>query len=133
MTEESVAEANNFSKQKPIIFIIGLAAASAGLLFGIDVGIISNAIPFIVKDFNIGIGTEQSIVSALLWGAAIGAVISGALAKKIGRKQTLESAALIFIFGSICSSISTSADILIGARVFLGLGVGLASFTAPLY
>ncbi len=133
MVEGSVTEVDNSSKQKPIIFIIGLAAASAGLLFGIDVGIISNAIPFIVKDFHLGIGTEQSIVSALLWGAAIGAVISGALAKKIGRKQTLKSAALIFIFGSICSSISTSADILIGARIFLGLGVGLASFTAPLY
>ncbi|MCK4359873.1 MAG: sugar porter family MFS transporter [Candidatus Cloacimonetes bacterium] len=133
MTEAISKQSSIFSNQKPIIFIIGLAAATSGLLFGIDVGIISNAIPFIVKDFNIGIGTEQSIVSALLWGAAIGAVISGALAKKIGRKQTLESAALIFILGSMCSSIATSAGILIGARVFLGLGVGLASFTAPLY
>ena len=133
MVDKSTSGASIFLSQKPINFIIALAAASAGLLFGIDVGIISNAVPFIGKEFNVGIGTEQFIVSALLWGAAIGAVVSGTLAKRIGRKKTLELAALIFIAGSLGSSLSVSVQMLIAVRIFLGLGVGLASFTAPLY
>lgn len=118
---------------KPIVYVIGLTAALAGLLFGLDVGVISGALPFIAKEFGAGTTTQEAIVSALLWGATIGAVISGLLAKLLGRKNTLLVAAAIFALGALGSAISTSSGILIGIRVVLGLAVGMASFTAPLY
>lgn len=119
--------------QKPIVYVIGLTAALAGLLFGLDVGVISGALPFIAKDFGAGTVTQEEIVSALLWGATIGAVISGFLSKLLGRKNTLLIAAVVFALGSLGCAVSTSPGILIGVRVFLGLAVGIASFTAPLY
>lgn len=120
-------------KYKPIVYIVGLTAALAGLLFGLDIGVISGALPFIGQEFGIGTVQREDIVSALLWGATFGALISGCFTKKYGRKYTLLLSAVIFALGSLGCSIAPSAGILIGTRFFLGIAVGVASFTAPLY
>ena len=120
-------------KVRPIVYFVGFTAALAGLLFGLDIGVISGAQQFIQKDFSIPDWTIESIVSALLWGAVFGTVISGYFSSHFGRRKTILISALIFIAGSLLCSISSSADILIGARFLLGIAVGVASFTAPLY
>jgi len=120
-------------KVRPIVYFVGFTAALAGLLFGLDVGVISGAQQFIQKDFQIPDWTVESIVSALLWGAVFGTLISGYFSSHFGRRKTILISALIFIVGSILCSLSNSADILIGARFILGIAVGVASFTAPLY
>jgi len=120
-------------KVQPIVYFIGLTAALAGLLFGLDVGVISGAQQFIQKDFQIPTWTLESIVSALLWGAVFGTLISGFLSSRFGRRKTILISAVIFIFGSLCCAFSPSENILIGARFLLGIAVGVASFTAPLY
>ena len=120
-------------KHKPIVFAVGLIAALAGLLFGLDIGVISGALPFIGKEFGVGTVQQETIVSSLLWGAAGGSLVSGFLTRALGRKYTLVIAALVFALGSALSAFATTAGILIGVRFFLGLAVGIASFTAPLY
>ena len=55
-------------RKKLIIYFIGFTAALAGLLFGLDVGVISGALPFLKNDFKLSIGAEGAVVSALLWG-----------------------------------------------------------------
>ena len=87
--------------QKPIVYVIGFTAALAGLLFGLDVGVIAGALPFIAKDFGAGTVTQEEIVSALLLGATFGAVISGFLSKLSGRKNPLLVAAVVFALGSL--------------------------------
>jgi SP family galactose:H+ symporter-like MFS transporter len=120
-------------RKKLIIYFIGFTAALAGLLFGLDVGVISGALPFLKTEFKLSIGAEGTVVSALLWGAVIGTLISGMLSSHFGRRKTIFISAVIFVVGSILCSISPSEHILIGARLFLGIAVGVASFTAPLY
>jgi len=120
-------------KIRPIVYFVGFTAALAGLLFGLDVGVISGAQQFIQKDFQIPDWTVESIVSALLWGAVFGTLISGYFSSHFGRRKTILISALIFIVGSLLCSLATSANILIGARFILGTAVGVASFTAPLY
>jgi MFS transporter, SP family, galactose:H+ symporter len=63
----------------------------------------------------------------------IGTLISGMLSSKLGRRKTILVSAVIFVLGSVLCSISPSEHLLIGARLFLGVAVGVASFTAPLY
>ncbi|MFZ4115472.1 MAG: sugar porter family MFS transporter [Chthoniobacterales bacterium] len=121
------------SKPNSIVYFIGFTAALAGLLFGLDIGVISGALEFIQKDFSVSDQTLELIVSALLWGAVFGTFISGILSKQLGRKKTMLVSAFIFVIGSLYCSISTSAHELIGARFLLGIAVGVASFTAPLY
>jgi len=121
------------TKYKPIIYVVGLIAALAGLLFGLDVGVISGALPYIKEAFSASTMQQEEIVSALLWGATFGALISGFFTKALGRKVTLLIAAVVFALGSLSCAIATTAQILLTMRFFLGIGVGMASFTAPLY
>ncbi len=120
-------------KVQPIVYFIGFTAALAGLLFGLDVGVISGAQEFIQKDFDVPTWKLESIVSALLWGAVFGTLISGAISSRFGRRKTILVSAVIFIVGSLFCSLSTSPEMLIVARFILGIAVGVASFTAPLY
>jgi SP family galactose:H+ symporter-like MFS transporter len=118
---------------QPIVYFIGLTAALAGLLFGLDIGVISGAQLYIQKDFKVSDQMIELIVSALLWGAVLGALSSGILSNKLGRRRTLLLSALLFAVGSIICAFAPSAHFLIGARFVLGIAVGVASFTAPLY
>ncbi len=69
-------------KVSPIVYFIGFTAALAGLLFGLDVGVISGAQIYIQRDLGVNDQMIEWIVSALLWGAVVGALGSGILCKK---------------------------------------------------
>ncbi|MFA7344136.1 MAG: sugar porter family MFS transporter [Terrimicrobiaceae bacterium] len=116
-----------------IVYFIGFTAALAGLLFGLDVGVISGAQHFIEQDFKIGDKQIEIIVSALLWGAVFGTLISGVLSSNFGRRRTILVSAVIFVLGSLACSMAHNEHALIISRFFLGIAVGVASFTAPLY
>jgi SP family galactose:H+ symporter-like MFS transporter len=116
-----------------IVYFIGFTAALAGLLFGLDVGVISGAQHFIEQDFKIGDKEIEIIVSALLWGAVFGTLISGVLSSHFGRRRTILVSAVIFVIGSLACSMAHNEHTLIISRFFLGIAVGVASFTAPLY
>lgn len=62
-------------RPKAIVYFIGLTAALAGLLFGLDVGVISGAEDFIQQDFKISDDAIELIVSSLLWGSRIWRVV----------------------------------------------------------
>jgi MFS family permease len=62
----------------------------------------------------------------------LGAVISGCLAGKIGRRPTKIVSGCVFAVGAIWSALSPDVWTLIAARFVLGLGVGTASFVAPM-
>src|SRR5215470_14069037 len=87
-------------RKKLIIYFIGFTAALAGLLFGLDIGVISGALPFIKNTFKLSIEAEGTVVSALLWGAVIGTLLSGLLSSKLGRRKTILVSAVIFVVGS---------------------------------
>ncbi len=120
-------------KPRFIVYFIGFTAALAGLLFGLDVGVISGASKFIQAEFTIDDNVLGLVVSALLWGAVFGTLLSGLLSNKFGRRKTILISAVIFVVGSILCAIAPSEHLLIVARFLLGIAVGVASFTAPLY
>jgi SP family galactose:H+ symporter-like MFS transporter len=122
-----------------IVYFIGFTAALAGLLFGLDVGVISGALDFIKKDFLSDLSPLKAdsqaefIVSALLWGAVAGTLISGYLSGRFGRRKTILVSAVVFVVGALACAFSPDEHYLMAARFVLGIGVGVASFTAPLY
>ncbi len=124
---------NSAIKKRFHVYKVTLVAALAGLLFGLDLGVISGALPFIKPALQLSITSESWVVSAALFGAAVGAIISGWLSSKIGRKYSLLISSLLFALASIISAISHGVEILIVARTFLGISVGIATFNAPLY
>jgi len=114
------------------LFVCFLAAL-AGLLFGLDIGVIAGALPFIAKDFNVTAHEQEWIVSSMMFGAAVGAIGSGWMSSRLGRKKSLMAGAILFVVGSLWSAGAPNPEMLIAARVVLGLAVGVASYTAPLY
>jgi len=108
-------------------------AALAGLMFGLDIGVIAGATPFIQKAFGIGDRAIEWIVSAMMLGAALGALGAGWMSATLGRKRSLLLAGALFVVGSLLCGGAWSPASLIGARVVLGLAIGVATFTAPLY
>ncbi|PWK92434.1 sugar porter family MFS transporter [Fulvimonas soli] len=118
---------------KATVVFTCVLAALAGLMFGLDIGVIAGATQFIQAEFKVGDHTIEWIVSAMMFGAAVGALFAGWLSATLGRKRSLILGALLFVLGSLLCGLAWSPASLIAARVVLGLAIGLATFTAPLY
>jgi len=120
-------------KTNGFVYVIAGVAALAGLLFGYDTGVISGAVLFIKDQFALSATVEEMVVSAVLVGAVIGAASSGQLSDRFGRRRVLIVTAVIFAIGSIGTAMAPTVAILIAGRIVIGLAIGVASFTAPLY
>jgi len=85
-------------RQRLTKWLIGAASVVmlAGLLFGCDQGVIGGALDGIKKSFDIGTFAIEVITSWVTLGALVGALIAGGLADKVGRRQTIILAAILF-------------------------------------
>ena len=115
------------------VLLTCVLAALAGLMFGLDIGVISGAVQFIQAEFKVSDSTIEWIVSAMMFGAALGAAGAGWLSSHLGRKRSLLLGAVLFVIGSLLCAGAWSPESLIAARLVLGLAIGIAAFTAPLY
>ena len=113
--------------------IIAGTAALAGLLFGFDTGVISGAILFIKGAFGLSPFAEELLVSAALVGAVGGSTLSGRLTDILGRKRAILITAAIFTVGSILCAVAGTIPVLVVGRLAVGVAIGVASYTAPLY
>ncbi|MDU6410500.1 MAG: sugar porter family MFS transporter [Yersiniaceae bacterium] len=120
-------------KTRLMNLFVSFAAAMAGLLFGLDIGVISGALPFITDHFALSNRLQEWVVSTMMLGAAFGALANGWLSSRLGRKYSLMAGAILFVAGSAGSAMAQSIEVLLISRVLLGFAVGIASYTAPLY
>lgn len=115
------------------LYFIAAIAATGGLLFGFDTGVINVAMPFIKKDFTVSPQLEGWIVSAVLVGGMVGPFISSLLTDSLGRKKINVLAAIVFCLGSVLTAVADSAEMLLFGRFILGLAIGIVSSSVPLY
>ncbi|MDU7870591.1 MAG: MFS transporter, partial [Pantoea sp.] len=120
-------------RQNRFTWFVCFMAALSGLLFGLDIGVIAGALPFLAKDLQITNHQQEWVVSSMMFGAALGALGAGWMSSKLGRKKSMLAGATLFVIGSLWSAFSPDVESLVCARVMLGLAVGIASYTAPLY
>ena len=132
-SETIAVNAARAKKAKLMKIFISFAAGMAGLLFGLDIGVISGALPFITTHFDLSSRLQEWVVSAMMLGAALGAISTGWISFKLGRKKSLMSGAVLFVLGSLGSAFAPNVVFLIISRVLLGFAVGIASYVAPLY
>jgi MFS transporter, SP family, galactose:H+ symporter len=116
-----------------LVTVLSTVSALAGLLFGYDTGVISGAILFVQEDFHLTVRQEELVVGAVLIGATFGAAFGGRLADALGRRKILIWVALLFIVGAVGTALAQDATWLAIGRVVVGVAIGIASFTAPLY
>jgi len=113
--------------------LVAIAASLAGLLFGLDIGLISGALPFITQTWSITIHQQEWIVSTMMLGATIGAISNNWLSSLLGRKNSLLWGGGIFALGTIGCALSNNIDVMLFFRIVQGFAIGVASFAAPLY
>lgn len=114
---------------------ISLVSAMGGLLFGYDWVVIGGAKPFYEPFFGItGNPFFQGwAMSSALIGCLAGAVISGWLSDRFGRKKLLILAAGLFASASLGTGAATSFGTFVLFRILGGIGIGLASNLSPMY
>lgn len=110
-----------------------LLGALGFLLFGYDTGVIAGALLFIRTEMALSPAEQGLVVSMLLAGAALGAVVSGRLVERFGHRRLLMGAGVLFTLGAALAALSVDVEMLIGARFILGLAVGAASTQVMLY
>lgn len=107
-----------------------------GILFGYDIGVMTGALPFLQKDWNL---TNASVVgwitSAVMFGAIFGGAVAGQLSDRFGRRKMILVSAVVFAIFALLSMVAPNNGYiyLIIVRVLLGLAVGAASALVPAY
>jgi len=117
------------------LFAISLVSAMGGLLFGYDWVVIGGAKPFYERFFDIttSANLQAWAMSCALIGCIAGAVISGVVSDKYGRKKPLLLSAFLFTVASVGTGLASGYTVFVIFRMIGGVGIGLASALSPMY
>lgn len=115
------------------IILIALVAATGGLLFGFDTGVISGALPYLKQNWQLADADIEWLTTSVLLGALAGAIFSGKLSDRIGRKRMIIVNAVIFTIGAAGSAAAHSLSFLVTMRIIIGIAIGITSYVAPMY
>lgn len=116
------------------IWLICLVAAMGGLLFGYDWVVIGGAKPFFEPAFGLTTASQRGWAnSCALVGCLLGAILSGGLSDRFGRKRLLVLAALLFTITSIGTALADAFSAFVLWRIAGGVAIGLASNLSPMY
>jgi sugar porter (SP) family MFS transporter len=124
----------SYSVRSVHLWLTAAAGALGGLLFGYDWVVIGGAKPFYESFFHLTSPTVQGwAMSCALIGCLIGAITSGTLSQRFGRKYLLTTAALVFAVSSVGTGLASSFGAFVVWRMMGGYAIGLASGVSPMY
>ena len=110
-----------------------LVAGLGGLLYGVDVGIISGALPYLEATWGLTAGRLSFIVAAVLLGSVISTLFAGMLADWMGRKKLMELSGILFVVSIPMIALAHSYEALVLGRLLQGVSAGLIGVVVPLY
>jgi SP family myo-inositol transporter-like MFS transporter 13 len=110
-----------------------LVAGLGGLLYGVDVGIIAGAYPYLEATSKLNAGQLSSVVAAVLLGSVISTLFAGLLADWMGRKLLMTLSGVMFVISIPVIALSHGYEPLILGRLLQGVSAGLIGVVVPLY
>ncbi|XP_072003224.1 proton myo-inositol cotransporter isoform X1 [Engystomops pustulosus] len=115
------------------VYVVSVFSALGGFLFGYDTGVVSGAMLLLKKDMNLSALWQELLVSSTVGAAALSALAGGVLNGIVGRRPCILFASILFTAGAAVLAAAPDKETLLGGRVVVGLGIGIASMTVPVY
>lgn len=110
-----------------------LVAGLGGLLYGVDVGIIGGALPYLEATSGLNNNQLSSIVAAVLLGSVISTLFAGLLADWMGRRSLMIVSGLMFVSSIPVIALSSAYGSLVAGRLLQGVSAGFIGVVVPLY
>src|SRR5713226_2746760 len=110
-----------------------LVAGLGGLLYGVDVGIIAGALPYLEATSHLTAGQLSTVVAAVLLGSVISTLFAGVLSDWMGRKLLMTLSGVLFVVSIPVIALSQSYEALVLGRLLQGISAGLIGVVFPLY
>ena len=126
---ETVAPPNLARYNRFLLFVAGLG----GLLYGIDVGIIGGALPYLQATSHLTPGELSIIVAAVLLGSVFSTLFAGLIADWLGRKPLMLLSGIAFTLSVPVIALSHGYTPLLLGRLLQGVSGGLVGVVVPLY
>ena len=128
-TQAIAAETAKTAYNRMLLLVAGLG----GLLYGIDVGIIAGAFPYLKATSGLDAGQLSFVVAAVLLGSAISTLAAGMLADWMGRKTLMAASGFLFVASIPVIALSHGYGPLVAGRLLQGVSGGLVGVVIPLY
>lgn len=133
MTDRDRGQEPPRSGSTAYLVLICLVATLGGLLFGYDTAVVSGAIGFLQKHFQLSPAMTGWAASSALIGCIIGVCGAGVLGDRFGRRNLLVVSAILFFVSAIGTAVPRTFTQFIVFRILGGIGVGAASMASPMY
>ena len=110
-----------------------LVAGLGGLLYGVDVGIIAGALPYLESTSGLNAGQLSIVVAAVLLGSVISTLFAGTLADWMGRRLLMTLSGVLFVVSIPVIALAHGYEPLVLGRLLQGVSAGLIGVVVPLY
>lgn len=135
MTSETATGALSSLDDKRVFYnrFLLIVAGLGGLLYGVDVGIIAGALPYLEATSGLNAGQLSIVVAAVLLGSVISTLFAGLLADWMGRKSLMALSGVLFVISIPMIALSHGYSPLVLGRLLQGISAGLIGVVVPLY
>ncbi|XP_037369230.1 proton myo-inositol cotransporter [Talpa occidentalis] len=129
------AARRRFGRAGPPALLLAAAgcAALGGLLLGYDTGVVAGALLPLRRRLRLSALWQELLVAGAAGAAALAALAGGALNGALGRRAAVLLASALCAAGSALLAAAAAKETLLAGRLVVGLGIGLASMTVPVY
>jgi len=129
LTSASVLDSKKIFYNRFLLIVAGLG----GLLYGVDVGIIAGALPYLEATSGLNRAELSIVVAAVLLGSVISTLFAGLLADWIGRKALMAVSGVMFVISIPMIALAHGYGPLVLGRLLQGTSAGLIGVVVPLY
>jgi len=135
MTAEIATGTSSVLDEKKVFYnrFLLIVAGLGGLLYGVDVGIISGALPYLEATSTLSRGQLSIVVAAVLLGSVISTLFAGVLADWMGRKPLMALSGVMFVISIPLIALSQGYGPLVFGRLLQGVSGGFIGVVVPLY
>ena len=135
MTAENATGSAAMLDDKKIFYnrFLLIVAGLGGLLYGVDVGIIAGALPYLEATSGLNAGQLSIVVAAVLLGSVISTLFAGLLADWMGRKSLMALSGVMFVISIPMIALAHGYGPLVFGRLLQGVSAGLIGVVVPLY